>query len=191
MGFLKNIKNLINKREFQKTTEFPKIILDDKTNDAVWILNNIKSPYEPICLGVEITILSEKKEETITNQTDTLINKDKIKEVADTFMKEISKGPGNYDIQVLENCIFLSEELDLPIITCELILNIIDTQINTLERKGASNHWKEEHTDMIMDLNSLFLTPYTHSKLLGNNEKKIQELRQRIKELDKKYCQSS
>ncbi len=232
MHLIETLKNFITQRETSKTRKLPKIEIE-ADNDAVWILNNIRSPFdEEYFEEVEIQETTKPKEITpkykqpektkiekkikrkkaINKIEKTIINKpeeietlhileedkkpketqeqqpQKTEQIVKDFISEISKGPGKYNINIIDKCILKAEEVEIKKIPCELIRNVIENQINSLERKGATNHWKEEYTDMVRDLSILFLTPYTHSKLLGNNEEQINKLRQKIRELDRTYC---
>lgn len=177
MNFFENIKKIFKIKQ-QKQKEMPVFPVTNEDNDAMWILNNINLSDNQNYFVENTTVYTENVKAEQKTQVD----------VVDVFIREISKGAGNYDIQKIENCIFKAEDMDIPPATCELLLNVLETQINKLERKGAANHWKEEYTDLILDLNSLFPTPYTHSNLLGINEKKINQLKQRLKELNKNFC---
>ncbi|MFA5381670.1 MAG: hypothetical protein WC356_00765 [Candidatus Micrarchaeia archaeon] len=225
MNLFESLKNLITKNKI-KTKNLPKLKVKSE-NDALWILNNIKSPYEfdnteiiettkPEKIVCEEIItkpiekkeinkktieknikyeikeqLKEEKEKVLEEKPKDQPNKEELvksEELVKKFISEISKGPGKYDIKTIETCVIEAENLNINIRSCELIKNLIEKQINILEKKGSGNHWKEEYTDMVQDLSILFLTPYTHSKLLGDNQEQINKLRQRVRELNRNYC---
>ncbi len=183
MQFFENLKNILNKQEHAEPSspihEIPKLPKLKEENDAIWILNNIDSPKE----------INYFDENTIIGPTPKEKTKEEITEdIPDLFIKEISKGPGKYNVQILENCIFKSEEVNISPSTSQIIINLLEEILDKLEKKGASNHWKEDYTDTVRDLSCLFLSPYTHSRLLGTNEKKINSIRTRLKNLDTKFC---
>jgi len=175
-------ENIINKKEENSENIVEDNIDDNKvrrnnSEDNSIITNNIKNES-----SIDEPTIIDK---TLTNDNNQITINDQI---TMDFIEEISREPGEYNFERFQTCILKSKNKTIEWRFSDSILKILEKQITNLERKGKSSIWDHTHSDMVYDYMLLFPNKFEHSNLLGNENVKINRLRERLKNLNTKYC---